>query len=172
MLCDNCQGELTVKAGQQYHYTMSGLDNVFLENLEVEQCPSCGQVTPYIPRMPQLHKMIAARLVLKPTPLLGKEMRFLRKERRQKAKDWAALLKITPETISQWENGGKYPSPSMDQFIRVLYCRLFEEQENQMFTGLVLRDITKQETVHEQDIRIDVLPLLNQIALDKLSLVS
>lgn len=163
MICNNCDGKLIVKTGQRYHYVMSGLDNVYLENIEVEECESCGQVTPYIPCMPQLHKMIAERLVLKPKPLIGKEIRFLRKERRKKAKDWAALLKVEPETLSRWENEEKQPSESMDQYIRLLYCRVFEEQENRLFNNIVLTrfvDLTEQE---QPPINIDVTNLLIQI---------
>jgi len=133
MICDNCNGNVVVKTGQNYHYIMSGLDNVYLENIQTEVCESCGQVTPYIPRMALLHKVIATVLVLKPRHLTGKEIRFLRKERRKKAKDWAALLGVEPETLSRWENEEKQPSKSLDHLIRLLYCRVFEEQENQLF---------------------------------------
>lgn len=138
MTCANCNGNLVIKTNQKYLYDMSGLDNVYLENIKTEVCESCGQVTPYIPQLPQLHKVIATILVLKPKPLTGKEIRFLRKERRKKAKEWAMLLGVEPETLSRWENGEKQPSRSLDHLIRLLYCRVFEEQENQLFKEHVL----------------------------------
>jgi len=163
MICNNCDGNLIIKTGQRYHYVMSGLDNVYLENIEVEECESCGQITPYIPSMPTLHKMIAERLVLKSSALIGKEIRFLRKERRKKAKDWAALLKVEPETLSRWENEEKQPSESMDQYIRLLYCRVFEEQEKQLFTSNVLNRFVDLTENQQFTINIDVTNLLVQI---------
>ena len=163
MICSNCDGKLIVKTRQRYHYVMSGMDNVYLENIEVEECESCGQITPYIPCMPQLHKMIAESLVLKSKPLTGKEIRFLRKERRMKAKDWASLLKVEPETLSRWENEEKQPSEALDQYIRLLYCRIFEEQEKQLFRGNILNRLVDLVGDQQSLINIDVTDLLDQI---------
>jgi hypothetical protein len=33
---------------KRYHYTECGLDNVYLENVEVRVCPACGLESPRI----------------------------------------------------------------------------------------------------------------------------
>lgn len=139
MRCDLCNGNMETKYNQEYHYKRCGLDNIYLQNIKAEQCQSCGVVSPYISRMPELHKVIAFILVLKEAPLTGKEIRFLRKERRLKAKDWATMLEVDAQTMSRWENQVMPPSGTIDKFIRVLWIRIFEEQEGKRFKKEVVK---------------------------------
>src|SRR5215813_13342470 len=91
--CDVCGTPTVVRSGQSYHYTESGWDNVYLENIELRVCEDCGTVSPRIPRILQLHETIAKAIVSKPQPLTGAEIRFLRKQLRLKAKEFAAYLR-------------------------------------------------------------------------------
>ncbi|MFL6215825.1 MAG: type II TA system antitoxin MqsA family protein [Blastocatellia bacterium] len=127
--CDICGGSTEVRDGQTYHYTECGLDNVYLENIELRVCASCGTATPRIRRLLDLHATIARAVALKPGPLNGAEVRFLRKHLSLKAREWATLLRIDQATLSRWENGTQQIGPQADTLIRLLYLRVFEERE-------------------------------------------
>lgn len=127
--CDDCGHQTEIRNGQEYHYTESGLDNIYLINIELRVCEACGEATPRIPRINQLHETIAKALALKPYPLNGAEVRFLRKQLGLKAKEFAANLRVDVSTYSRWENGDQQIGEQSDALIRLLYFRIFEEKE-------------------------------------------
>lgn len=133
MNCDLCQGQILTKTNQLYHYKESGLDNVYLSAITVEECQQCGDISPWIPKLNKLHRAIARAIVMKPNSLSGEEIRFLRTERELKAKDFATLLSIDPVTLSRWENNQQQPSSQNDSFIRTVYVVIFNEQTQQLF---------------------------------------
>jgi YgiT-type zinc finger domain-containing protein len=45
MNCDLCQGEILTKSNQLYHYRESGLDNVYIVGITIEECQKCGGIT-------------------------------------------------------------------------------------------------------------------------------
>src|SRR5216684_3404397 len=93
--CESCSGSMTVRKTtkeQPYHYTISGLDNVFLVGIDVEECKECHIEEPIIPRMRELHQTIAKALLHKDALLTGKEIRFLRKNAGIPANRFAALI--------------------------------------------------------------------------------
>lgn len=133
MNCDLCQGQISTKTNQLYHYKESGLDNVYLSPITVEECQQCGDISPWIPKLNKLHRAIARAIVMKPNLLSGEEIRFLRTERELKAKDFATLLSIDPVTLSRWEHNQQQPSSQNDSFIRTVYVVIFNEQTQQLF---------------------------------------
>ncbi len=76
MNCDFCKSETAIERNQRYHYTECGLDNVYLENVDVRICSSCGERSPIIPRIIELHATIGQAIALQNVPLAGKESRF------------------------------------------------------------------------------------------------
>ena len=132
--CDVCGAPTQIRTGQRYHYTESGLDNVYLENIELRLCDECGTVTPRIPRILQLHETIARAVVSKPHSLNGAEIRFLRKQLRLKAKEFAAYLRTDVATYSRWENNAQSPGAQSDLLIRLLYLKLLGEKEPNKIT--------------------------------------
>jgi YgiT-type zinc finger domain-containing protein len=58
MKCVECGGQLKSTRGA-HRYTESGLSNVTLMNVETRQCPACGAREVVIPRMDELHRLIA-----------------------------------------------------------------------------------------------------------------
>jgi putative zinc finger/helix-turn-helix YgiT family protein len=118
--CPNCQ-----KKGQthktRHHYTESGLQNVWLEGVEVFEC-DCGEKFVFIPCAQEFHKLIAKILLKQESQLSGREIRFLRKHMGMKSKDFANELGVRPVTISRWENGDYSPSKALDKFIRLFYA--------------------------------------------------
>lgn len=139
--CGACGEATEACTGQDYHYTESGLDNVYLSNIELRVCESCGEVTPRIPRINRLHETIAKALALKPYPLSGAEVRFLRKQLGLKAKEFAAHLRVDASTYSRWENGDQQIGGQSDALIRLFYFRIVEEREGRLITESVSEKI-------------------------------
>jgi putative zinc finger/helix-turn-helix YgiT family protein len=104
-----------------YKYTESGLQNVILEGITAYKCSKCRGIYPIISKIKEVHKAIAQQLLKKDSLLTGKEMVYLRKEMKIKAKDLAEILGVTKVTVSRWENEKEQISPICDRLIRVLY---------------------------------------------------
>ncbi len=75
------------------------------------RCSACGGHVYDGPDLGRFERLVALRL-LSLGISTGAEARFLRKNAGIKALDLAAMLGVTPETISHWENGKSQPSPS------------------------------------------------------------
>ena len=131
MRCDLCGGAMRVLDGQMYRYVESGLENVTIENISVYECAGCGERTPIIPRIEELHDRLARAIALKPAPLAGPEIRFLRKQLGMSARKWAALMHVDHTTLSRWENGTQEIGPQSDSLVRLLFFRLLEERTGQ-----------------------------------------
>lgn len=103
----------------RYHYTQSGLDNVWLENgFRVLESPYGRGVA--IDDVPGLHRVIGAALVEKAQKLSGKEFRFLRVEMELSQAKLGELLGKTAQSVALWEKSGKVP-PAVDFLIRHIY---------------------------------------------------
>ena len=63
---------------ETYHYTESGLDNVYLET-PVFRCNKCKEVIADIPVMGELHMHITVDLIKKDSLLADKEIRFYKR---------------------------------------------------------------------------------------------
>ena len=120
--CPFC-GNLNVetKTGQSYHFTESGLDNVYLKNVETSHCPDCNANSVSIPKSPLLLNCIGEAIVFSPGRLTGAEIRFLRKNLRIKINDFAKLLRVSRVTVSRWENGQIETPKPIDLLIRSIY---------------------------------------------------
>ena len=127
MNCELCKGETAIERNQRYHYTECGLDNIYLENIDVRVCQACGQRSPIIPRITELHATIGQAVALQNQPLSNKEVRFLRQHLGLKAKEWAAYLHVDTATLSRWENGGQSIGVQADALIRLMYFVLLSE---------------------------------------------
>lgn len=127
MNCEKCEAPLMARGGQIYRYTECGLDDVYLSNVEVLACALCSQTLPVIPRMKLLHEVIARAIALQPYALRGQDIRFLRKQLRFTAKEWAALLRVDVSTLSRWENDSQQIGTQADALIRYVYLRLVEQ---------------------------------------------
>ena len=125
MLCLNCDAEMTCKK-KTYHYKECGLDNIYLDNIDVCSCQKCGEEEVCIPNIPDLHRLIGKRLVMQKQPLSGKEVRFLRKHSGLAAKRLAEIIAVDGATLSRWENENQPISPQNDRLIRMIYCAIME----------------------------------------------
>lgn len=101
-----------------YHYTESGLQNVWLENgyREID--------TPYgkgvaIEAVEELHQVIG-RSIAQRSYLTGSQLRFLRKELGLSQRSLADILGCTDQNVSLWERRGRMPRAA-DRLVRLLY---------------------------------------------------
>lgn len=107
-----------------YHYTESGLNNVWLTNgFEVRKVD--GEDAVAIRDLKGLHKAIGKGIARKPH-LTGAELRFLRKEMGLSQRRLGELLGVSEETISLWERRGRMPK-GYDRLVRVLYLECLNE---------------------------------------------
>lgn len=107
-----------------YHYTDSGLNNVWLEN------GYNVKITPYgkgvsIDDADGLHALIACDLTNKEGRLTGKEFRFLRTILCLSQKSFADMQGLTEQAVSLWERTGKVPK-SADATMRMLALETLE----------------------------------------------
>jgi len=104
-----------------YHFSDSGLPNVYLVGVRHVEC-ECGEKFVEIPALKQLMSLIARNVVIKNDALTGNEIRFLRKRLGQKAVQFAAKVKMQPETLSRVENGKQSIGEKADTYIRIYYA--------------------------------------------------
>jgi len=126
--CQNCRVEKLATGEEPFHFTDSGLPNVYLIGIKYFNC-ECGSVVAEIPAPKQLMRLIARDLVESPQALTGDEIRFLRKRLGKKASDFARDLGVEPETLSRMENGKQSSSEQLDKLIRLLYAMSANDPE-------------------------------------------
>lgn len=102
------------------HYTMCGLDNVFLVNgFRLRSSPYGKGFS--IDDIDGLHAAIGRRLIQERKTLSGKELRFLRHEMDLSQNRLATLLGVDEQTVARWEKGQASISGPADKMIRLLY---------------------------------------------------
>jgi DNA-binding transcriptional regulator YiaG len=104
-----------------YHYTDSGLDNVYLENgYTIHQTPYGEGVS--IKDTEGLHKLIGEWLVDLPKPLNGAELRFLRLQMEMTQRSLAGVLGCEEQAVRRWEKArAKAIQGPADRLVRLLY---------------------------------------------------
>ena len=102
-----------------HHYTECGLDNVFIEGVELGKDEDGNRTFKY-PPINVLHKAIAERIVNSPGLLAGKEIRFLRTEMGMTQAELATLLHRNGQSVARWEKGLVVVDPAHDLIIRQL----------------------------------------------------
>jgi len=102
-----------------YHYTMCGLDNVWLENGYTEHKTPYGRGVSIVDA-DGLHNLLARSLVNKPGRLTGKEFRFIRTLLAMSQAGMAKAQGVAEQSVSLWERHGKVPKAN-DMLARLLY---------------------------------------------------
>ncbi len=105
-----------------YHYTESGLDNVWLASGFEFVEGSGGRRQVVINDIDGLHNGIGKMLTGSKKDLTGKEIRFLRTQMLMSQGALAKLLEVSEQAIHRWEKGktGQVPKPA-ETLIRLLY---------------------------------------------------
>lgn len=103
-----------------YHYTESGLRDVWLVNGYVEKDTPYGKVVSFID-VEGLHRVIGINIVTNKPRLSGAEVRYLRKEMNLSQVGLGDILGVSESSVRAWEtHRSKIPKPS-DRLLRVLY---------------------------------------------------
>ena len=103
MKCKRCGKAVRAKR-EAFHYTACGLPDVTLLNVEVRRCAACGGQSVAIPRIEELHRLIALAVARKGARLTPAEIRYLRKYLGLSGRDFAAKIGVAPATVSRWES--------------------------------------------------------------------
>lgn len=118
-----------------YHYTESGLQNIWLANGYRQRATSNGVLATAIHDVDQLHDAIGRALSQRPR-LTGAGLRFLRSELGLSQRRLGEMVGASEESVSLWERTGKIPK-SADRIVRAVY--LEELDGNVHITGLIQR---------------------------------
>lgn len=129
MMCLECGAEMETHR-ENYRYTISGLTNIVLKNIEVSQCHECGETEVAIPHIETLHRAIALTLIRKRTRLGSEEIRYLRKSLGWSGTDFAKRMGVTSETVSRWENGHIPMGSLADRLLRTLVMLTEKPERN------------------------------------------
>ena len=124
--CTNCGGQVVVER-RNYRYAESGLSNVVLQDIEIADCPKCGNSDAMIPRMHKVHRAIAQGIANSPARLTGEQLRFLRKHLELSGDQLGRYLHTDKTKISKWEQGQDRIGPATDRLIRLLAAALDRE---------------------------------------------
>jgi DNA-binding transcriptional regulator YiaG len=103
---------------RMYHYTESGLQNVWLKNGYVIRNTPYGKSVA-IHDVEGLHRLIGRAIAQQPR-LSGAQLRFLRKEMDMSQSALALLVGTSEQNVSLWERRGRVPKTS-DRLIRLIY---------------------------------------------------
>jgi putative zinc finger/helix-turn-helix YgiT family protein len=134
-----CGAKVTARR-ENYKYDACGLTGITLVGVEVRRCRECGEHEVVIPRIEELHRLIAGALTRKPTRLLPDEIRFLRKRLGWSGADFAQHFGVTAETVSRWEQGRAPMGASADRLLRLAVAHLEPASD---YSLDLLKDVAK-----------------------------
>jgi putative zinc finger/helix-turn-helix YgiT family protein len=121
--CRACHEAEVRVTRENYSYKECGLPNVVLVGVEVRRCPSCGEVVVPLPRVTELHRVIAMAVIHKPERLSGAEVRYLRKYLGWSGEDFGQHMGVDRSTVSNWETDKAPIGPTSDRLLRLLVAR-------------------------------------------------
>lgn len=133
-----------------YHYTESGLRNVWLCNGYVEKKTPYGKAVA-IHDVEGLHRAIGESLANRPH-LTGAELRFIRKEMGLSQSALANLCGSSEQSVSIWERRGKVPKAE-DRLIRLIYKEHVagNVKVRDLIERISNQDESKQDQLHFTD---------------------
>ena len=147
--CEECGANIkqrTATMKTPYSYGLSGLSGIRLSGILVCRCSRCKSEYPIIPRIVELHSVIAEHLIGKPELLKGEEIRFLRKNAGFAQNEFAALLKETASHFNRIERGTTtHLSPAADKLARAIVTAAKDgERARRLLVALAEQEIEKR----------------------------
>ena len=110
-----------------YHYTESGLRNIWLMNGYVVKRTPYGE-TVSIRDLEGLHRYIGSVIAEQPR-LSGPELRFLRKEMGMSQRELAEFVGTSEQNVSLWERRGRVPRAA-DRIVKLAYLEMINKDGN------------------------------------------
>ena len=110
-----------------YHYTESGLRNIWLKNGYVVKETPYGKAVS-IQDVEGLHRLIGTIISQRPK-LTGAELRFIRKELGLSQKALGAFVGTSEQNVSLWERRGRVPQAA-DRVIKLAYLETISKSGN------------------------------------------
>ena len=145
MTCPRC-GHAMATGRENVDYDVSGLPGVTLVGVEVGRCSGCGHHEVAIPRIAELHRVMARAVVGKTTRLTAAEIRFLRKSLGWSSRDFADHMGTVAETVSRWENGRTPMGAQADRLLRLMVLHV---QPAEHYELAELKDIDRDAPAAE-----------------------
>lgn len=127
-----------------YHYTESGLINVFIHGVLIEK-DDAGEDIVTIPAVNKLHKVIAEGIVLHAKGMDGSELRFLRTEMGMTQSELARLVHRDKQSIGRWERNEQEIDSNCEVIIRLLAIKRLELHINVSIEEISQKSITTAE---------------------------
>ncbi len=112
---------------EMYHYTESGLPDVWIEGLALQD--DNEDETVVIPYIRNLHKLIAREIVQSDGALTGAELRYLRTEMGMTQAQLGQLVHRERLTVSRWEHGESEMDGAAEALVRIFAIRKLELDE-------------------------------------------
>ena len=120
----------------EYHYTESGLDNIYLVNgFEITKNNSDEEI--FIHDIHGLHKAIGMALISKQGSLAGSEIKFIRIALDFSQTRLANLLGCTYQTILLWEKNKTPISKTADRLLRSLFYEYLNPEKDRTIYDLI-----------------------------------
>jgi transcriptional regulator with XRE-family HTH domain len=112
----------------KYHYKESGLANVWLHGGGVTEysCKTCGYKGIAIQKEAQLLQVIGLKLLMRPGPLGGQELRYLRKLCDLTQEKLASKLDVRRGAVLKWEAGAMEAGRPRQLHVRIVLLREFQ----------------------------------------------
>lgn len=108
-----------------FRYDACGLDNVEITGLEFV-VDDDGEECIRIPRVNELHKLLARMIVRRAKGMSGKELQFLRTEMGMTQAELAKIVTRDVQSIGRWERGEIPIDPNAELIIRLLASERLE----------------------------------------------
>lgn len=137
-----------------YHYTESGLDNVWLEDgYTIEDHKKYGPLLSIMnPR--GLHEAIGRWLVGQPRVLSGAEFRFLRTELDMTQRTLADVIGATEQAVAKWEKAREKPvaNKAAERMLRLAYINYLDGKPE--FSAIIDRITQLDAEMAERELRL------------------
>ncbi len=137
-----------------YHYTESGLDNVWLEDgYTFEDHKSYGPLISIMnPR--GLHEAIGRWLAGQPRALNGAEFRYLRIELDMSQRTIADMLGATEQSVAKWEKARDKPvaNKAAERLLRLAYINYLDGKPE--FSAIIDRLTQLDSEMAEMELRL------------------
>jgi len=113
-----------------FHYSASGLNSIYLLNGVTEKVTDYGKMV-HIENINGLHHAIGLHIIEKDEPMNGAEFRFLRKQMELTQVQLGGHLKVSDQTIANYEKGHTALGPA-EPLIKGVYLLFILPEETRV----------------------------------------